>query len=136
MFELDELEEIGVLLSAHPAGSSDPHEFWLISMEDDKLIGIAYCVPKRMTEGTWNLLLIAVHPDWQGQGHGEALIKYVEQRLAASGERILPVETSAILERTRASYRNCGYDEEACIRDYYQARDDKIIYRKALTAQN
>lgn len=41
----------------------------------------------------------------------------------------------ASFERTRAFYRKCGYDEEARIRDFYRAGDDKIVYRKALAAQ-
>ena len=35
-------------------------------------------------------------------------------------------------ERTRGFYRLCGYDEEARIRDFYQAGEDKIVFRKAL----
>ncbi len=90
----------------------------------------------RMTDGTWNLYLIAVRPDRQGQGRGGALLRHVEQALAVRGARILLVETSGLpaLERTRAFYRKCGYDQEARIRDFYKAGDDKIVFRKALAA--
>jgi ribosomal protein S18 acetylase RimI-like enzyme len=87
-----------------------------------------------MTNGTWNVLLIAVRPDQQGQGRGAALMRYVEQTLTARGERLLLVETIASFEQTRAFYRKCGYDEEACIRDYYDVGQDKIVYRKVLNA--
>ena len=65
------------------------------------------------------------------------MLRYVEQTLTARGERLLLVETSGLanFERTRAFYRKCGYDEEARIRDFYKAGDDKVVYRKALTAQ-
>lgn len=55
--------------------------------------------------------------------------------LAARGERVLLVETSGLasFERTRAFYRKCGYDEEARIREFYQAGEDKIVFRKSLT---
>ena len=100
-------------------------------------LAVAYCAPERMTDGTWNLYLIAVHPDHQGQGRGAQLIGYVEQALAARGERILLVETSGLpsFARTRAFYGKCGYDEEARIRDFYSAGQDKVIFRKALTTQ-
>jgi hypothetical protein len=46
------------------------------------------------------------------------------------------VESSGLasFERTRAFYRKNGYDEEARIHDFYQAGDDKIVYRKARAA--
>ncbi len=103
--------------------------------EDGEPIAIAYCAPERMTEGTWNLYLIAVHPDWQGKGYGTSMLHYIEQMLAGRGERVLLVETSGLasFERTRSFYRQRGYDEEARIREFYQAGEDKIVFRKLLT---
>ena len=97
-------------------------------------VGIAYCAPEKMTEGTWNLYLIAIHPDYQGQGIGTSMVRYIEQMLAARGERILLVETSSLasFEGTREFYRKCGYDQEARIREFYQAGEDKIVFRKSL----
>jgi ribosomal protein S18 acetylase RimI-like enzyme len=107
--------------------------FWL-TYDDGHPLGVAYCGPERMAQGAWNLYLIAVHPDRQGQGRGTALLHQVERALAARGERLLLVETSGLpdFERTRAFYHKCGYDEEARIRDFYQAGEDKVVLRKAL----
>jgi ribosomal protein S18 acetylase RimI-like enzyme len=107
--------------------------FWF-TYEDGEPVAIAYCAPERMTEGTWNLYLIAVHPDYQGKGLGTSMLHYIEQMLAARGERVLLVETSGLasFERTRAFYRKCGYEEEARIREFYQVGEDKIIFRKFL----
>lgn len=108
-------------------------EFWLV-FDDGDVQAVAYAAPERMTEGTWNLLLIAVHPKRQGEGIGAALMAQAESMLAAQGERILLVETSGLPEfgRTRAFYDRLGYEREALIRDYYQAGEDKIVFRKAL----
>lgn len=108
-------------------------DVWL-TVDDGGPLAVAYYAPERMAEGAWNLLIIAVHPDRQGQGHGAALIRHVKTALAARGERLLLVETSGLpsFERTRAFYRRCGYDEEARIRDYYAAGEDKVVFRKAL----
>ncbi|HAX86617.1 MAG TPA: GNAT family N-acetyltransferase [Cyanobacteria bacterium UBA11370] len=135
-FEPNELEVLREMLSDDLGGNSDSDRFWLTD-DDGEPVGVAYCAPERMTNGTWNLLLIAVQPDRQGQGRGTALLRYVEQTLMARGARLLLVETSGLpsFERTRAFYRKCGYDEEARIRDFYKAGDDKIVYRKALVAQ-
>ncbi|MDZ4791805.1 MAG: GNAT family N-acetyltransferase [Hyphomicrobiales bacterium] len=114
-------------------GDENSSEFWL-TYDDGEPTAIAYCSPERMTNGTWNLLLIAVHPDCQGRGLGAIIIRHVEQNLAERGERVLLVETSALpsFDRTRAFYSKIGYNEEARIRDFYQAGEDKIIFRKAL----
>lgn len=108
-------------------------DFWL-SYDDGSPIAVAYCAPEAMTVGTWNLLLIAVHPDRQGTGIGAQLMSFVEAKLASEGARVLLVETSGTDDfvRTRAFYAQLGYDEEARIREYYDAGDDKIVFRKAL----
>jgi len=99
-----------------------------------KAKAVAYCRPEEMTDRTWNLLLIAVHPDCQGEGIGAALMSHMENHLVAHGQRVLIVETSgtAALARTREFYRLCQYDQESRIRDYYEDGDDKITFRKAL----
>jgi ribosomal protein S18 acetylase RimI-like enzyme len=135
-FAPNEIEELRELLAGYFAGSLGRDHFW-VTDDDGGLVGVAYYAPERMTDGTWNLYLIAVRPDLQGQGRGSALLRYVEQTLRAQGDRLLLVETSGLpdFERTRAFYRKCGYEQEARIRDFYKAGDDKIVYRKALTAQ-
>ena len=87
-----------------------------------------------MAEGVWNLYMLAVHPDHQRQGRGTVLVQHVEQALTAKSARLLLVETSGAksFERIRAFYRALGFTEEARIRDFYKAGDDKIIFRKAL----
>lgn len=109
-------------------------DFW-ITYEEDQPVAVAYFAPERMTTGTYNLYLIAVHADYQGQGRGEAILKYIEQLLRMRGERILLVETSGLptFERTRAFYLKCGYQQEAHIREFYAAGEDKIIFWKSLT---
>jgi ribosomal protein S18 acetylase RimI-like enzyme len=100
-------------------------------------IAIAYLAPEPMTDGTSNLLLLAVHPEHQGIGIGQLLMRDAEASLAERGERILLVETSSLpeFERTRDFYRRLGYIQEARIRDYYAAGEDKIVFWKALQAQ-
>jgi ribosomal protein S18 acetylase RimI-like enzyme len=136
LFPPGELGEIEAMLTDYFAGTLGDDHVWLTCEEDGESAGVAYYAPERMTQGTWNLYLIAIHPDRQGTGRGAALLRHVEQALAARGERILLVETSGLpgFERTRNFYRKCGYDEEARIREFYQAGEDKIVFRKALLA--
>jgi ribosomal protein S18 acetylase RimI-like enzyme len=134
LFPPDELAEIGRMLADHLGGDAGGDHSWVTDAAVGKLVGIAYYAPERMTEGTWNLYLIAVRPDRRGQGRGMRLVRHVERVLTARGERLLLVETSGLpsFERTRAFYLKCGYEEEARIRDFYAAGIDKVVYRKAL----
>lgn len=130
LFPSDMLDE---MISGY-FNSESGSEYWF-TYEDGKPLAIAYCAPERMTEGTWNLYLIAIHPHYQRQGLGTSMLYYIEQMLIARGERVLLVETSSLetFAGTRKFYRKCGYDEEARIREFYQAGEDKIVFRKSLT---
>ncbi len=135
LFRPHELEEVGGGLADYFDGDQERTHFWLAD-DDGGLVSAAYCAPEVMTDGTWNLLFIAVRPDLRGQGRGAALVSHVEQALRERGERVLLVETSGTdaLALTRTFYLKHGFDEEARIREYYRAGDDKVIYRKALAA--
>jgi ribosomal protein S18 acetylase RimI-like enzyme len=123
------------MLTDSLGGNSDTEHFW-ITDDDNGPVGVAYCEPERMTDRTWNLQLIAIHPDRQGEGRGAKLLRYVEQALMARGGRMLLVETSGLpdFKRIRAFYVKCGYGEEARIRDFYATGDDKVVFRKVLNA--
>ena len=135
LFSPNDTEELAGVLAGYFAGSLGRDHFW-VTDDDGGPVAVAYYAPERMAEGTWNLYMIAVRPDRQRQGRGAALLRHVEQALTARGGRLLLVETSGLasFERTRAFYRRCGYDEEARIRDFYRAGDDKVVFRKALAA--
>lgn len=128
-----ETEPIAEVLSGALEGKLGPDHLWFTD-DDGGPVGVAYCAPERLTDGTWNLYMIAVHPDRQGQGRGAALVRHVERELAARKARVLIVDTSGLpeFERTRAFYRRCGYDEEARIREFWKAGDDKVVFRKSL----
>ncbi|PSB16281.1 GNAT family N-acetyltransferase [filamentous cyanobacterium CCP2] len=132
-FQPNELEALSEMLAGYFRGDSDRTHFW-ITDDDNGPVGVAYCEPERMTDRTWNLQLIAIRPDRQGEGRGAALLHYVEQTLEARGGRMLLVETSGLpsFDRTRSFYVKCGYEEEARIRDFYATGDDKIVFRKVL----
>ena len=114
------------------AGGSNHH--WWVAVTREKVVGFAYIEPERMTEGTYNLLLIAVDPTLQGAGIGRAIVDGLSERLRRLGGRILLVETSSLDEfaGTRAFYDVQGFTKEARIRDFYNAGEDKIVFWKQL----
>lgn len=115
------------------ANSSD---VWLVSIADNVPVAVAYCAPERLTEGTFNLYLIAVHKELHGKGVGTELISFVEDYLKTQGHRILIVETSGLpeFELTRRFYEKLQYSREAVIRDFYRAGEDKVIFWKMISA--
>ena len=114
--------------------ATDVNEVWLTYEKDGHALGFCYAAPEALTEGTWNMLAIAVSPGIQGQGAGTAIISELERRLRERGHRILIADTSGRpeFEKTRKFYRANGYTEEARIRDFWSAGDDKIVFWKSL----
>ncbi len=109
-------------------------DHWITYVAVDKPVAIAYCAPERMTEGTYNVYLIAVAQSQRGKGIGEKLMSYFEAWAKGIGGRILIVETSSLPEfaRTREFYLKLGYTHEATIREFYTTGEDKVVFWKKL----
>lgn len=112
----------------------DCADIWLTTEIDSSAVSVAFCTPEKLTDGTWNLLAIAVFPDLQGQKIGQELLAAVEAALSGHKARILIVETSGTseFEQTRRFYEKLEYTREARIRDFYAHGDDKIVFWKNL----
>ncbi len=134
LFKPYELQELNRMLSAYFALSLDGCHKWLAYHVDSQLIGIAYYAEETFAYGVFNLLLIGIHPDYQRQGRGTELLHHVEQELRQQNKRMLIIETSGLenFAATRAFYKQNGYDEESCIREFYNPGEDKITFRKLL----
>jgi ribosomal protein S18 acetylase RimI-like enzyme len=115
-------------LSGNPSG-----EMWLTTGGSEP-VAVVYGAPERLTDGTWNMLLLAVRRDSQKRGVGSILVRALEQALRAQQARLLLVETSGLdeFEGTREFYRKSGYEQEARIRSFYRDGEDKIVFRKVL----
>jgi ribosomal protein S18 acetylase RimI-like enzyme len=108
----------------------------VIDEENGEQHGVAYYTPVKATDRVWELLMIAVHPDFQGRGQGAALMSQVESTLREQGQRMIIVQTSGqpSYALTRLFYTKLGYEQEARVRDYYTAGEDMILFRKLLEA--
>ncbi|MEM9277255.1 MAG: GNAT family N-acetyltransferase [Pseudomonadota bacterium] len=114
--------------------NSKSNEIWLVCEDNNEVIGFCYTVPEELTDGTWNMLALAVDPASQGSGAGSAIVSELERILSNRKQRLLIVDTSGTdaFSLTREFYSKNEYEEEARIRDYWAANDDKITFRKAL----
>lgn len=117
-----------------PTLSGESEAILLTCHVDGVAVGLCFTEPEELTDGTWNMLALAVLPDLQGKKVGTALVQAVEDDLKKKGQRILVVDTSSKDEYalTRKFYAKNHYEEEARIRDFWAKGDDKVTYRKAL----
>jgi ribosomal protein S18 acetylase RimI-like enzyme len=132
-FDTDGIAHVKSTLEQYFNGESQ--DIWLTA-DDSEPVAVAYCAPEAVTDGTWNLLMLWTRKDREGQGHGSALVEKVEHYLAARGARLLIVETSGLpaFETARAFYSKCGFQQEARIKNFFAAGDDKLVYTKAVAS--
>lgn len=123
-------EMIADFLSSDGSG-----DIWLTCELDGTPIGFCYATPEALTEGTWNMLAIAVLPSSQTHGAGSALTNHLEKLLQQRGHRILIADTSGsdAFKTARNFYRKNAFTQEARIRDFWADGDDKIIFWKKLS---
>ena len=112
----------------------DTEDIWFTCVDSDIPVAIGYCVPEKLTDGTYNLLAIGVVKESQGKGIASEMMNYIEQLLKQKGARVLIVETSSDSAQltARSFYRKIGYSQEAVIRDFWKEGEDKIVFWKKL----
>lgn len=132
MFDEDGLALVAETLDGHP---SDTGALWFVA-DEDGVVGVVYAIQEPMADRVWNVLMLIVSSGHYGQGVGKTLMAHVEEAVVERGARLLVVETSGTdgYDRARSLYAACGFDEEARIRDFYEAGDDKIVFTKSVAA--
>lgn len=130
-FDADGLAHVEATLDTHCTEESAG--LWLTA-DDGEPVRVAYCNPEPLTSGTWNLLMLWIRKDGEGQGFGSALVAEPEAKLRAGGARLLIVETSGLpeFETARAFHDKCGFSHEATIKNFFAAGDHKLVYTKSL----
>lgn len=91
------------------------------------------CVSRAvLSESSWYLYWICVHPRWQRQGIGRGLAEYAEAFVRAHGGTRLVLETSGRPDYagTRRFYLEAGYRQAGVVPDFYRPGDDLVIYWK------
>jgi ribosomal protein S18 acetylase RimI-like enzyme len=87
-----------------------------------------------LTQASFDLYWIVVHPQAQGSGIGRLLLSATEQAVAATGGTALYAETSSREQYapTRAFYRRTGYSVAGEFPDFYAPGDGKVVFAKRL----
>ena len=132
LFREEEVATAVELLDDSLAGDDDYR--FVGAFDGTGLVGYACWGPTPGTAATNDLYWIVVDPARQRGGIGSQLLNAVEERLRASRQRLVVVETSsrADYEPTRAFYARRGYTRAATIPGYYAPGDDLVVYTKDL----
>ena len=114
--------------------NAETEDIWFTFLIDEKPIAIGYCIPEKLTEGTYNLLAIGVSQNAQRKGVASAMMEYIEQQLKQKKGRLLLVETSSDEAQiaARKLYQKIGYKQVAVIDDFWKDGEDKIVFLKQL----
>lgn len=109
----------------------------LVAEVDGHVVGFVCYGPAPMTEGTYDLYWIFVHPSYQGRAVGRALLEEAETAIQRSKGRLLTVDTSSTesYSAARRFYERRGFRQVAEVRDYYRVGDSRLTYVKHLSPQ-
>lgn len=112
----------------------DTQDIWFTYIYDNSPVAIGYCVPEKLTNGTYNLLAIGVSENAQRKGIAKTMMNYIEHELKSRDGRILIVETSSDDAQVgaRKLYEKLAYNQEAVIRDFWNEGEHKIVFWKKL----
>lgn len=116
-------------------GPASGYEFLFAERGTDAL-GYACFGRIPLTQASFDLYWIVVHPEAQGSGIGRLLLSEAEQAVAASGGAALYAETSSRAQYapTRAFYQRTGYAVAGEFPDFYAPGDGKVVFVKRLAA--
>jgi ribosomal protein S18 acetylase RimI-like enzyme len=115
----------------------DPYQFLVAEAPGRGVVAYACFGTIPLTNGTYDLYWIAVHPDVHALGVGRKLLVHCEEEIARQGGRLVVVETSSRkdYDKTRRFYeKTMAYETAAWIKDFYKAGDDKVVYIKYVGA--
>lgn len=129
--------EVAVVRELVEAELNDPQQKdyrSLVAQADGHVVGFVCYGPAPMTDGTYDLYWIFVHPSYQRHAIGRALLSAVEQAIQRAEGRLLMVDTSSTLpySAARRFYERQGFREVAEVRDYYQVGDARLTYVKQM----
>jgi ribosomal protein S18 acetylase RimI-like enzyme len=128
-------EEVRVAAGVIADAIADPEGYLILAGEaEGETRGFVCGGSTPLTESTWHLYWICVHPQAAGRGLGRELQTRFEEEVRRRGGRRVVVETSgrADYARARRFYEAAGYRRAGDIPDFYSEGDSCLLYVKEL----
>lgn len=134
MFRPDEIDVGREILDEASAAGPGGHYQVLVAERAGAPVGWSCHGRIPLTDASYDLYWIAVHPSCQGRGLGRRLLDVVEKSLRAQGARWLLAETSDLpsYDATQAFYRRTGFSTASHLADFYRGGDGRIVFAKRL----
>jgi D-alanine-D-alanine ligase len=134
MFRADEIDVAREILDEAIRDGAQGHYQVLVAECDGRPVGWSCHGRVPLTDATYDLYWIAVHPEFQGRRVGRALLSEIEQSLRPVEGRWLVAETSSsdAYSHTRAFYERSGFALVGDVPDFYRAGDGRITFAKRL----
>ncbi len=107
---------------------------WLIAEQAGEMVGYTCFDRIPLSKVSFDLYWIAVLPETRGTGLAAELMARTAKFAASKRGRWMFAETSSRgpYAPARAFYRKTGFDEVARFADFYEAGDDKVVFRLQL----
>lgn len=137
IFTPEEMETVKQLLeNCFHKETKDAHRCF-VAEDESKIVGVAYFTIEPLANRVWELVMLAVHPDYQSKQVGTSLINKVEKDLSATDQNMVILKTSSLpqYEKACSFYVKHGYKKEAQIENYWDAGDDLVLFSKKLTGK-
>jgi len=134
-------EEIEVAMELIDIVLKEPHQkdyaINCMANDEDRAVGYICYGPVPMTQGTFDLYWIVVDPQFQRQGVGSRLLRFLEGVVKERKGRMILIDTSSTpeYESTHKFYLRHGFQEVARVPDYYHLGNDRITFCKRLEAR-
>jgi ribosomal protein S18 acetylase RimI-like enzyme len=130
-------EEISVALEVFDEGiaSGRPDDYALFgAAEQGRLQGYICVGLVPLTESSWDMYWLCIHPAARRLGVGRALVAHAEGHVMRHGGRRLAAQTSGRPDYApvRAFYAALGYEVMGRIPDYFRDGDDGVFYCRVL----
>ena len=116
-------------------GEEESGYLFIVAEIDGHVAGYTCYGPVPLTEGSFDLYWIVIHPSFQRRGIGRALVDASENDILTRGGKRVYIETSGreLYKPTVSFYERCGYRCEACLKDFYRVGDDKQVFSKSIS---
>ena len=132
VFNKTEIDTVGELWEEYIAKGETSGYAFLVAVDGESVTGYACFGAHALTAGAYDIYWIAVDPDFQKRGIGQALLERIETEVERLHGNLLILETSSTppYQPARNFYTTNGYELEATIRDFYAPDDHLVICTK------